>query len=57
MSDALLEEPKGLGPEYIYVSGSAVNVRCANCHETTTSGSWRRGWELGPESNANLCNK
>ena len=57
MSDALLEEPKGLAPEYIYLSGSAVNVRCANCHETTTSGSWRRGWELGPESNANLCNK
>jgi hypothetical protein len=55
---ALLEEPKELPGSQVYRGGSAAGVQCAACGETSTSGSWRRGWNLiDKESNANLCNK
>ena len=35
----------------------AGTVQCASCCDTSTSGSWRRGWSMGGDAYANLCNR
>ena len=57
VGNALTEEPKALPSHHIYQGGSAPGVSCVNCHIESTSGSWRRGWELADNTNANLCNR
>lgn len=43
----------------VYAGGAAGGVACAMCRAGSTSGSWRKGWALGPSNDAwaNLCNR
>lgn len=34
-----------------------VMQMCGYCGTRSTSGCWRRGWEIGPNKFINLCNK
>eukprot|EP00887_Chlorella_sp_A99_P005279 scaffold1.g5279.t1 len=42
--------------DQVYRGGTAEGVRCISCGVGSTSGSWRKGWEV-PGGLANLCNR
>jgi hypothetical protein len=47
-----------LTPEHCNVATAALALQmCGYCGTRSTSGCWRRGWEIGPNRFINLCNK